>query len=225
MMTRWTRLAALHLAILGFLAFPALAQGLENTAVVKDRLAYYHDSGQYQSEVEKVMQQAECYLQERIKSSQSNKPTRKLAVVLDIDETSLSNYAHIKKIDFARNTQRLRPYLLLADGTPIKPTLKLFKLAIHNNVSVFFITGRNESIRTATISNLNNAGYSGWKGLYFKPSTYQGSSVVAYKSGVRKKITEEGYDIILNIGDQRSDLEGGYADRSFKLPNPYYTVS
>jgi len=225
MTTRWTRSAAMQLMFLSFLALPICAQGLENTAIVKEQLAYYHDSGQYQNEVEKVIEQAECYLQKRIEMSHRAKQPQKLAVVLDIDETSLSNYAYMKKIDFARNTQRLRPYLFLADSAPIKPTLKLFKLAIRNNVSVFFITGRNETIRSATINNLNNAGYSGWKALYFKPSTYQANSVVAYKSEIRKKITEEGYDIVVNIGDQTSDLEGGYAERSFKLPNPYYFVS
>ena len=27
---------------------------------------------------------------------------------------------------------------------------------------------------------------------------------------------------VVNLGDQRSDLEGGYAERTFKLPNPVY---
>jgi hypothetical protein len=34
-----------------------------------------------------------------------------------------------------------------------------------------------------------------------------------------------GYDIVVNAGDQESDLEGGHADRAFKLPNPFYFVS
>jgi len=32
----------------------------------------------------------------------------------------------------------------------------------------------------------------------------------------------QGYDILLTIGDQYSDLKGGYADKGFKLPNPMY---
>jgi HAD superfamily, subfamily IIIB (Acid phosphatase) len=39
---------------------------------------------------------------------------------------------------------------------------------------------------------------------------------------VRRKLTAEGYIIIANIGDQDSDLTGGYAERIFKLPNPFY---
>jgi HAD superfamily, subfamily IIIB (Acid phosphatase) len=29
-----------------------------------------------------------------------------------------------------------------------------------------------------------------------------------------------GYDIVANFGDQFSDLVGGFADRTFKMPNP-----
>jgi len=40
----------------------------------------------------------------------------------------------------------------------------------------------------------------------------------------RKQITEQGYSIVLNLGDQKGDLRGGYAEKAFKLPNPYYLV-
>jgi hypothetical protein len=48
---------------------------------------------------------------------------------------------------------------------------------------------------------------------------------VQYKSGTRKHIESLGYDIVANFGDQYSDLDGGYADKTFKLPNPTYFVS
>ena len=31
-----------------------------------------------------------------------------------------------------------------------------------------------------------------------------------------------GYDIVANFGDQFSDLNGGFADQTFKIPNPTY---
>src|SRR6185312_25067 len=41
--------------------------------------------------------------------------------------------------------------------------------------------------------------------------------------GTRKHIEQDlGYDIALNVGDQWSDLQGGYADHYLKLPNPTY---
>ncbi len=51
-------------------------------------------------------------------------------------------------------------------------------------------------------------------------------TTVQYKSGTRKHIEDDlGYEIIANFGDQYSDLDGGYADRTYKLPNPTYFVS
>ena len=35
-------------------------------------------------------------------------------------------------------------------------------------------------------------------------------------------LVEQGYTILLTIGDQESDLAGGFAERGFKLPNPVY---
>ncbi|HJP87793.1 MAG TPA: HAD family acid phosphatase [Candidatus Limnocylindrales bacterium] len=47
-------------------------------------------------------------------------------------------------------------------------------------------------------------------------------ATIAYKSGTRAYIESLGYDIVANFGDQYSDLTGGYADRTFKMPNPNY---
>ena len=47
-------------------------------------------------------------------------------------------------------------------------------------------------------------------------------STVEYKAGTRKHIQDLGETILLNIGDQFSDLQGGYSVRVAKLPNPTY---
>ena len=75
-------------------------------------------------------------------------------------------------------------------------------------------------------------------GLYTKPSavadypTYLQTAcasdpggkctTIHYKSATRAHIESLGYDIVASFGDQYSDLIGGYADRTFKLPNPNY---
>jgi predicted secreted acid phosphatase len=48
-------------------------------------------------------------------------------------------------------------------------------------------------------------------------------TTIHYKSATRAYIESLGYDIVGNFGDQFSDLLGGYADKTFKLPNPNYT--
>jgi hypothetical protein len=47
-------------------------------------------------------------------------------------------------------------------------------------------------------------------------------ATIPYKSGVRAHLEDLGYEIVGNFGDQFSDLKGGFADRTFKLPNPNY---
>jgi acid phosphatase len=47
-------------------------------------------------------------------------------------------------------------------------------------------------------------------------------SAVEFKAPERRRIAEQGYTILLSMGDQQSDLAGGYAERTFKLPNPVY---
>ncbi|MDA2919845.1 hypothetical protein MYX76_10190 [Desulfobacterota bacterium AH_259_B03_O07] len=79
-------------------------------------------------------------------------------------------------------------------------------------------------MRAATEKNLKSVGYTEWDGLFLKPNNYDKKSVNPFKSSTRKKIEEKGYTIVVNIGDQFSDLAGGYAERVFKLPNPYYFI-
>ena len=45
---------------------------------------------------------------------------------------------------------------------------------------------------------------------------------IQYKSGTRAYIESQGYDIVADFGDQFSDLKGGFADKTFKMPNPNY---
>jgi hypothetical protein len=47
-------------------------------------------------------------------------------------------------------------------------------------------------------------------------------TTIHYKSATRAHIESLGYDIVANFGDQFSDLVGGHADRTFKMPNPNY---
>ena len=43
-----------------------------------------------------------------------------------------------------------------------------------------------------------------------------------FKAPERRRLAEQGYTILISIGDQESDLAGGFAERTFKLPNPVY---
>ncbi|WP_051223826.1 HAD family acid phosphatase [Conexibacter woesei] len=143
------------------------------------------------------------------------------AIVLDIDETSLSNYAGLVASNFSSIGTAIPA--AAGTGTAIAPTLALYKDARARGVAVFLVTGRPSLIDSATQSNLRSVGYNqGWDGLQYKPAD-QGTE--AFKAGARAAIEARGYDILVNMGDQESDLDGGHADRAFKLPNPYYFIA
>ena len=201
------------------------AEGTLGAGDHADSLKAYHDSGAYDRDLKKVDRAAERYLKQRVAALRARRgPTGKLAMVLDVDETSLSNYAYISSTDFTGTLLQLALAVVGGDDPPIEPTLDLYNLAQRKRVKVFFITGRPESIpqvREQTEANLESAGYEDWAGLTLNPG---GMGTVEYKSGERARLERKGFRIILNVGDQESDLQGGHADRAFKLPNPFYFI-
>jgi hypothetical protein len=83
------------------------------------------------------------------------------------------------------------------------------------------------------VDNLSKAGYPVAAGIFFAPDAgsvpaylHCGSTctTVQYKSGTRAHVESLGYDVIADVGDQQSDLDGGHADATYKLSNPMYTV-
>ncbi len=161
-------------------------------------LAYYN-SGAYQRDLEAVATQAASWIDSRAAS------VKRPALVLDIDETALSNWEILKRDDFGR------------------PIAGPCDLAI-DAPAVFFITGRPESQRAATERNLTAVGYDGYAKLYMVPDDAHFASAVDFKAPIRAEIERIGYTIIENIGDQPSDLLGGHAEKDYLLPDPFYRV-
>lgn len=213
------------LATFSILAFGTVyAKEPKNLDLTKVSLIKYHDVGEYQKDQAMVIDKAMQYLKTRLDSKKETGKSKKFAIVLDIDETALSNYPDMVKMSFGGTLRQIMD----AEGTgtdlAIAPTLRLFHYAKANNVAVFFVTGRTEPYRLATEKNLIKAGYKNWDGLSLKEENYKEKSVSTYKTRARSLIEQQGYDIVLNVGDQQSDLTGGHADKGFKLPNPYYLI-
>ena len=188
-------------------------------------LKSYHDGGGYQRDLKTVDGRAQDYLAKRLRQIKKHPSAKqqKPAMVLDIDETSLSNYSYLESANFSGTVGALAAAVIAANDPPIQPTLNLFNYAKKHGVAVFFITGRPGNVpgvEANTVANLKSAGYSGWKGLTLKDTNL---STVPYKANARAAI-ERNYDIIVNVGDQESDLQGGQAERAYKLPNPFYFI-
>ena len=167
------------------------------TAVVADASTVTYAS--WLADVTTVVDQAQAYLEKRIAAASSSE---KPAIVLDIDNTSLASY-------FYQTTYPV-------PATP--PVLSLAKYAAAHDVKVFFVTGRPELIDAVTRYNLTNVGYP-IAGLYSRDVGELLESLATFKTASRKQIEADGYTIIANIGNSASDLSGGYAEQTFKLPD------
>lgn len=210
-----------------------LAADQARLADYEKQLIAYHDCTDpklcYTADIEAQTDKAIAYLEQRLAQ---RKAGEKFAIVLDIDETSLSNWKLDLHDHFDYVPGDWTDWYAEAEAPAIAGTMKLFRKAIDNDVDVFFITGRSSSDATFTEKDLLAAKYldkekktKGWKYLYTRPD--QLGTVAEYKSRMRADIETGTWKerIILNVGDQLSDLAGSpQAELSVKLPNPFYFI-
>lgn len=201
------------------------AEPMQNFGVARYRIADYAecvgDGGCYWSDLDAQTRRASAELDSVIAKK---KAAEKLALVLDIDETSLTNFCELRRMDYGFLIAPWTKWAVSPEAAmPIKGTLELFNKARAAGIEVFFITGRGDELLEATAKNLELAGYKGWKGLALRVGPEKQMTTVDYKSSERKKIVDAGYRIVLSVGDQWSDLDGSpKAEISVKLPNPFY---
>jgi acid phosphatase len=209
----------------GLLSGCATSRTTPNLFDTQARIERYVAAGEYDATFAAVVQRARAYMEER--APHVTRP----AIVLDIDETSLSNWPAYRLNGWARIANGpcdlktgpcgLRAWQEMAASKALIPTLELAKRADSLGVAVFFISGRPASLQEPTERNLRKEGYQP-AGVIVQAEGATFKSAVDFKAPERRKLTEQGYTVILTMGDQDSDLLGGYAERTFKLPNPVY---
>ncbi|MDQ2924566.1 MAG: HAD family acid phosphatase [Acidobacteriota bacterium] len=198
---------------------------LENFAIARYRLADYADcvgtGGCYWADLDAQYKRAEGALDRQLTT---RKHGEKLAVVLDIDETSLSGYCEMQQENYGYIKAMSDVWTVGSKAAVAIPgAVRLFNRAKAAGVEVFFITGRPEPQRAATARNLEAAGFHGWKRLDLRSVAEHETPASEYKASRRRKIVADGYRLILSVGDQWSDLRGEpRAEVSVKLPNPFY---
>jgi putative acid phosphatase of HAD superfamily subfamily IIIB len=220
-------------------------------AALKRSLVAYRCTA-YEADIAKALDEALAWV--KVRAPEVVAAGGAPAIVLDIDETSLSNWTRIYRdsfdyisagaCDLNDNTKPCGDLAWQRSGKApaIGPTLALYKFARCIEVAppckpieVFFITGRkedgspidNKTPRQWTRDNLIGAGYADVADdhLFLRLHPDTDGGVADYKSGTRASIeTTFQVRIIANIGDQFSDLAKGHADRPFKVPNPFYFI-
>jgi len=208
--------------LVSFAPLEGLAKEPANLADAKSAIIKYHDSGEYTRDIEKVIADAMRYL--KLSLEKGIPKGKKPAIVIDVDETALSNYAHMQEMHFGGSDEQVKEARTKGYDPVIKPTLALFRFAKSKKVAIFFLSGRQENVRELTANNLQAAGYYNWDGLILRDAAHANDSAVQYKSAMRTKIAANGYHIILSLGDQKSDLQGAYVGKGFKLPGPFYLI-
>jgi predicted secreted acid phosphatase len=211
--------AALTCLIAALVLFAAGTTGADEPGqpATPAEIEAYHDSGEWSSDTTKQVNKAKSFVKRWLKTHKKPRP-KKPAVVLDIDDTSLSLYGCAVERDF----EDASLCAVQSDLPAIRQVRSLYRWAREQKVAVFFITGRPEPLRSLTETTLKAAGYTGKLKIDLKPTSNHDDTVVPYKSGARKRIQRKGYRILANLGDQRSDLKGGYSLKTYKLPNPMY---
>jgi predicted secreted acid phosphatase len=170
---------------------------------------------------------------------------RKLAVVLDLDETIWCNL-HKNTYEVAAVDGKPGVHFNVADElgwprdtphNPLLPGARALLEKIHKlDLAVFFLSGRLESQRKRTVANFQHLGLAGEGRMYSTDALSavngtlilcpeeedppEGESIYAFKTRERKRL-EADYRIILNVGDQVSDL-GDYGDRHYQICHQFY---
>ena len=188
------------------------AEPMANFGTERFRLADYAEcvgsGGCYWADLDAQTKRAEAALDRVIATAKTGE---KLAMVLDIDETSLSGFCELRREDYGFLLEAFNTWVVSPEASMAIPG------------TLFFITGRWEEQTAATARNLEAAGYKGWSGLALRKGPQKKMSTVEYKSEERQKIVDAGYRIVMSMGDQWSDLNGApKAEISVKLPNPFY---
>jgi acid phosphatase len=190
-----------------------------NLDPLKTRIRAYYSTGEYQREIAAVAARTQAWVVERAARRTGGE---RLAIVFDLDETLLTNWPELSANDFGYVAATWDVWLNQAHAPAIDPVREVYRAARRAGVDVLFITGRTENYRGATVRNLQAIDCTEYAALVCKPDD-QGA-VGAFKATARERLTKEGYVIVANIGDQESDLTGGFAERTFKLPDPFYIV-
>jgi predicted secreted acid phosphatase len=208
----------------------------------------FSDDSFYSAEARDAASDGAHYLASR--AHHSHGKTRMKAIVLDVDDTTLATWSYEIFSNWAYNPATNATFVTEQRFPAVPGMVDMLTRAAARGYTIIFLTGRPAAQEAATLGNLTvdgigvDAGYpqpstlkDGEDGLFTKPPVADypdylkaacagdpnGScTTVHYKSATRAHIESLGYNIVANFGDQFSDLKGGFADKTFKLPNPNY---
>lgn len=213
--------------VFALISSPALAEEAKTPPVkVISPSGYGHKIGleyartpEYKKEFEKACESAKTHCQNYLKEHPN---TLGMAVVSDLDETLLDNRPYFEEVNKDFTWADFEKWVFKAKAPNLPATASFLKWAREQGFNIIFLTGRTENMRMVTTANLvrNKVAYDG----LFMRGDNDRRPASKFKAETRRNIEKMGYKIVVNIGDQDSDLAGGVAMDGEKLPNKLYFV-
>ncbi len=214
----------------------------ENSTLYSSCPAIAHASGlpfPESSQYSKEMQAIELRATDCVTLELSTQKIKNPMFVFDIDDTLTSGYIADCQDGFAKYQPQVWQQAKESNAFTRTPQMeKLLKYAFTHDVSVAMVTGRPISQYTMTIqnvitaypefeSNINQLVSQG--NLMLVPTDKEQWTMDSFKNVARQELIKKGYTIILNMGDQYSDLDYIYPyvnppKCSYKLPNYMYYI-
>lgn len=207
----------LHLYLTLSLTLLSCSPALVNLETTKDEVAKYYESGQYEKELTEIVNDAK-------EKFSRVEVTPNSAVVFDIDETTLDNYAAIKKIGYGYEKNYWDEWLERAEAPAIQQVKNLYDFLVKKGFKIIFITGKKDYQYNAAFKNMKSAGYKDFDTIITRSKDEYKIKSALYKSEKRKELTDKGYVIAGCIGDQTTDCVGPNCGIIVKLPNYLYLV-
>ncbi|MEI6856073.1 5'-nucleotidase, lipoprotein e(P4) family [Psychrilyobacter sp.] len=198
---------------------------------------WVRDSGEYRALTHQAYNSGKFYLKEIVKDPQNK--DKKLAIVLDLDETVLDNSAFAAWQ--AVNNKLFSPkdwarWVNAKQATEVPGSVDFVKTARDLGFEVFYVSNRNADLTVPTIKNLKNIG-----APFADEEHVLGKTTTSNKASRLKSIEDKGYTIVLLGGDNLDDFDSAvhrklnidrrnhvedmkdsYGTKFIVLPNPEY---
>ncbi|MDT3695515.1 MAG: HAD family acid phosphatase [Ignavibacterium sp.] len=190
---------------------------LQNLSAAKKQVEHYYEDGLFDKELDEIIADAKMKFS-KVEVKQNS------AVIFDVDDTALLNYESSKKMGFGYVKDIVDKLVSNAKVPAIHQVRDLYSYLLSRNIKIIFLTGRFSNEYDYTFQNLVYEGYSKFDTLIVRRAGEEKLSAVEYKSNTRTALTQQGYEIIGNVGDQWSDLEGPFSGIKIKIPNYLYEI-
>lgn len=182
---------------------------------------YSYYSQEYTALAYQAFNIAKFRLDERLKNSKN----KKLAVVVDIDETVLDNSPY-QAYTVVKNTgypECWNEWCNLAEANAVPGAVEFLNYAVNSGVDVFYVSNRKEKyVAQATVKNLIDVGFPQAvpSHIMLRKDKSNENPNPSDKQSRRERILSQGYEIALLIGDNLGDFytdEEKYTERSAQV--------